>query len=44
MNSLHHVTLVARRQQEHEMQAETRMDFAPVCPEQMPVLPTVMTA
>lgn len=35
MNSLHHVTLVARRQQEHEMQAETRMDFAPVCPEQM---------
>uniref|UniRef100_UPI003FEEA124 beta-xylosidase family glycoside hydrolase n=1 Tax=Gemmiger qucibialis TaxID=2997294 RepID=UPI003FEEA124 len=35
MNSLHHVTLVASRQQEHEMQAETRMDFAPVCPEQM---------
>lgn len=35
MNSLHHVTLVARRQQEHEMQAETRMDFAPICPEQM---------
>lgn len=44
MNSLHHVTLVARRQQEHEMQAETRMDFAPVCRSRWPVLPTVMTA
>ena len=44
MNSLHHVTLVARRQQEHEMQAETRMDFAPSARSRWPVLLTVMTA
>lgn len=35
MNSLHHVSLLARRQTEHKLAADTRMDFAPTCPEQM---------
>lgn len=35
LNSLHHVTLVARAQQEHHMRVETRMEFSPVCPEQL---------
>ena len=35
LNSRHHVSLVARRQTEHEMTAATCMDFAPACPEQL---------
>lgn len=35
LNSWHNVSLVARRQQENAMTAETRMAFSPVCPEQM---------
>lgn len=35
LNSRHNVTLVARRQQERQIAAETVLDFAPACPEQM---------
>lgn len=35
LNSWHNVSLIARRQQEAEMTASTRMEFVPVCPEQM---------
>lgn len=35
LNSTYHVSLVARAQQEHSMQAQTRMEFSPRCPEQL---------
>lgn len=35
MNSLHRVTLAAKRQQELHVCAETKMDFHPICEEQL---------
>jgi xylan 1,4-beta-xylosidase len=35
LNSLHQVTLLARRQQEYRAFCETKMAYAPRCPEQM---------
>ncbi len=38
LNSLHHVSLVAIRQQEYEAEAETALEFQPQAPEQLAAL------